>query len=79
MTEIITTEQSNADAWVCICGNTPSAAGFYPIDAEDREVEPTPSKWSADQYFCNGCGRVIDQHTLVVDRHPQLASIVRLP
>ena len=78
MKESISTEPGNADAWVCICGNTPSGDGFYPIDEGNHEVEPTEKDWTTNQYFCAQCGRVIDQATLQVVRTLDPKSIVRI-
>lgn len=78
MNEHINHEKGNPDAWVCLCGNTPSDDGFYPIDESNHEVEPTAEAWKTNQYFCNQCGRVIDQHTLEVVRKLDPALIVRI-
>jgi hypothetical protein len=74
----ITHEPQDKDAWVCICGNMPSESGFFPIDEENHEVEPTPEDWKTNQYFCNQCGRVIDQETLEVVRKLDPATVVKL-
>lgn len=79
MAEHITHEESNDEAWVCICGNTPSDAGFYPIDNGNRQVEPVASEWLTGHYFCDQCGRVIDPETLRVVRRLLVNEIVRLP
>lgn len=78
MNEHIRHEKGNLDAWVCLCGNTPSDAGFYPIDASNHEVEPTTEAWKTNQYFCAQCGRVIDQDTLKVVRRLDPALIERI-
>lgn len=69
--ERITHESGNDEAWVCICGNTPSDGGFYPCDKEGNEMEPTVgSDWDG-LYVCADCGRIIKQDTLeVVGRNP---------
>lgn len=77
-TQRITHESGNPDAWVCVCGNTPSDAGFYPINALNEEVEPTAEDWKTNELFCDQCGRVIDQDTLAVVRQLDPTSIVRL-
>ena len=64
--EYITRVTASLDAWVCRCGNTPSAEGFYPCDALGNEVEPTPTKWTTDCYVCGRCGRIIIQTSLEV-------------
>ncbi len=78
MSEHIKREKADKDAWVCICGNTPADDGFYPINEDDREVEPTPEEWKTNQYFCDRCGRVIDQNTLEVVKKLDPDSIVRI-
>ena len=78
MSEHITREDGDKDAWVCICGNMPSENGFYPIDEDNHEVEPTVKDWTTNQYFCNQCGRVIDQDSLEVVRKLDPQTIVRL-
>jgi hypothetical protein len=64
MAETIRVE--NGDAWVCICGNTADASGFYPCDNEGNEVEPTAEQWTTNNYVCFSCGRIINQDTLEV-------------
>lgn len=71
-------EPGDDDAWICLCGNTPSDDGFYPIDDSNHEVEPTEDDWKTNHYFCNTCGRVIDQKTLQVIRKLDLATIERI-
>jgi hypothetical protein len=78
MKELISRETGDKDAWVCICGNMPSEDGFYPIDDDNHEVEPTPEDWLTNQYYCNRCGRVIDQDTLEVVRKLDPKKIVKL-
>lgn len=78
MNEHITHDDNDKDAWICICGNTPSDSGFYPIDNDSHEVEPTEKDWATNQYFCAKCGRVIDMETLEVVRKLEPAEIVRL-
>lgn len=65
-TERITHEPTNAEAWVCICNNTPDADGFHACDADGNEVEPTPEAWTTGCYVCARCGRIIDQASLEV-------------
>ena len=64
--EYITREPGSLDAWVCLCGNTPSAEGFYPCDALGTQVEPTPEDWTTGCYVCARCGRIINQTSLEV-------------
>ena len=78
MKEYITHESGSGDAWICVCGNTPSDAGFYPIDSGVSEVEATLADWTTNEYFCNNCGRVIDQDSLEVTRRVNLGEIVHL-
>jgi hypothetical protein len=64
--------------FICICGNTPSDDGFYPINEKNEEVEPTAEDWKTDEYYCNRCGRVINQNTLEVVRRLNLNDIKKL-
>ena len=67
MTEHITYEPEDKDAWVCICGNMPPTDGFYPCDEQGNVVEPTiDGPWDGVRYVCNRCGRIINQDTLEV-------------
>jgi hypothetical protein len=51
----------------CLCGNTPDSDGFYPCLPDGTEVEPDDGgPWGGKLYVCAGCGRIIDQGTLVV-------------
>ncbi len=52
--------------WVCVCGNTATKDGFFPCDAHGVEVEPTPQEWRTDCYVCEGCGAIIDIHSLQI-------------
>lgn len=65
----ITHESGDKDAWVCLCGNTPSNAGFYPVNNNGEVVEPTYSEWNTNNYVCSNCGRIIDMNTLEVVNH----------
>ncbi len=68
--EFITHEESDPDAWTCICRNTPCGGGFYPCNSNGDEVEPVEGKWD-DLYVCADCGRIIQQDTLeVVGQNP---------
>ena len=60
--ERITHETDNKEGWICLCGNTPVADGFYPCDQEGNEMEPVAG-WN-DLYVCAKCGRIISQNTL---------------
>ena len=53
------------DAWLCVCGNTPSSDGFYPCNEWDGvHVEPVIGGfWDGKSYVCDRCGRIIDQDT----------------
>jgi hypothetical protein len=62
--EQITHELGNKEAWICICGNTPVADGFYPCDGDGTQVEPTTG-WK-ELYVCERCGRIISQATYAV-------------
>jgi hypothetical protein len=59
---------NNPTALLCLCGNTPADDGFYPVDEQDREVDPTAAAWPDNTYACRQCGRVIDGETLAVVR-----------
>jgi hypothetical protein len=70
--------ESNCDeAWICICGNTPTGGGFYPCDKNGDEMEPSiGSDWD-NLYVCADCGRIINQATLeVVGRNPHPKMLV---
>jgi len=67
--EFISCEENYEDAWICNCGNTPDADGFYPCNEEGIEVDPTEKEWNGENYACNKCGRIIDQTTLEVIGH----------
>jgi hypothetical protein len=63
-------EAGNEEAWICICGNTPSSDGFYPCDEKGNEMEPVAG-WN-DLYVCARCGRIIHQRSLeVVGQNPK--------
>ena len=77
MTEFITHKPEDKNAWVCICGNTPSDSGFYPVNEDGHEVEPTETTWPSGHYCCPLCGRVIDPETMqVVRRVDQFVPLV---
>jgi hypothetical protein len=61
---LIKHETGNDEAWICICGNTPSGGGFYPCDEKGNEVEPVEG-WNG-LYVCADCGRIIEQRSLEV-------------
>lgn len=61
-------ENGNIDAWRCVCGNEPSAAGFYPANSKGEIVEPTVKDWDTNNYICNNCGVIINQDTLEIVR-----------
>ena len=69
--EVIAHEPQDKDAWICICGNRPAGAGFYPCDKAGNEMEPVKgSSWDG-LYVCNQCGRIINMDTLeVVGQNP---------
>lgn len=68
--EFITRAPESADAWICICKNTPTDDGFYPCDERGNKVEPTAEEWTTNLYMCDKCGRIIDHDSLeVVGRH----------
>ncbi len=63
------------DGWVCVCGNTPSDAGFYPCDESGNEVEPTEKEWHTNCYVCAHCGRIINAKSLKVVKRVDLEGI----
>jgi hypothetical protein len=67
-----------SDDFLCICGNTATAYGFYPINDQNEEVEPTVQDWTTNQYACFKCGRIIDQESLAVVRRVALRDIKQL-
>lgn len=62
--EIISHKPGYPEAWICICGNHPVADGFFPCDEKGNEVAPD-FDWKG-LYFCDNCGRIINQKTLEV-------------
>jgi hypothetical protein len=67
----ISHEEGDEDAWVCVCGNTPSGDGFYPCDKKGNEMEPLIGSDWENLYVCAGCGRMINLETLeVVGQNP---------
>ena len=57
--EKITHEQGDEEAWVCICGNTPSDAGFYPCDENGDEIYHTNVMMSIGEGYAVLCPRAI--------------------
>jgi hypothetical protein len=73
----ISHEANHTEAWICVCGNTPSSDGFFPCDANGNEVEPTLASGWSGIYICARCGRIINQDTLEVvgfNPHPKMLS-----
>ena len=64
--EHITHEATSPEAWLCLCGNTPTADGFFPCDEHGNEIQPTPAAWTSGSYLCARCGRIIKQASLEV-------------
>lgn len=57
--------------WRCPCGNIPESSGFVTCTREGMPVEPLAGgDWDGIHNRCMECGRVIDQHTLLVVRGP---------
>jgi len=72
--EYIRREKGNDEAWTCLCGNTPTADGFYPCDENGNEVIPATG-WQ-NLYVCGRCGRIIDQFSLeVLDQNPNFRRL----
>jgi hypothetical protein len=61
--EYISYEHDDVHEWVCICGNRPTSAGFFPCDSDGKRIEPTAADGWNDLYVCDRCGRIIDQST----------------
>ena len=61
--ETISHERNNEEAWICACGNTPTADGFYPCDELGNEMEPVVGSDWKGLYVCARCGRIINQET----------------
>jgi hypothetical protein len=51
------------DEWICVCGNTSDASGFFPCLPNGQVVEPTEGLWVEPLVACAGCYRIIHQHT----------------
>jgi hypothetical protein len=62
--EKIAHAEGNEEAWICVCGNTPTDDGFYPCDQDGNEMEPVKG-WQ-DLYVCDRCRRIVNQHSLEV-------------
>jgi hypothetical protein len=62
MNYITLADPKHDDSWICLCGNTPCAEGFYPCNEHGEQVEPTPEAWATDCYVCDRCGRIIRQN-----------------
>lgn len=69
VTDKITCEAGNDDAWICLCDNTPTSDGFFPCDAEGNEMDPIKGSDWDELYVCGRCGRIIHQSTLEVHGH----------
>ena len=70
--EHITADQTDADAWRCVCGNRPDSDGFFPCDKDGNEMEPAVGSNWAGLYVCARCGRIIEQDALeVIGRNEQ--------
>jgi hypothetical protein len=71
--EFINHEAGNHEGWICLCGNTPVGAGFYPCDIHGNEMVPTLESGWDDLYVCANCGRIIRQQSLeIVGINPEL-------
>lgn len=46
---------SAEEDWICRCGNTADADGFYPCLEDGTQVEPTPGGDWTHLYRCGGC------------------------
>ena len=73
--DFIKRDNSDKDAWACLCGNEPEEDGFYPCDKDGNEIEPS-TRWNG-LYVCLRCGRIIQQDSLrVVGRNPHPKLLV---
>ncbi|MNL27438.1 hypothetical protein D3C87_1490300 [compost metagenome] len=62
--ELITHQEQDREAWVCVCGNMPNYNGFYACDEDGDLIEPG-NEWEY-LYRCEYCGRVINDRNLQV-------------
>lgn len=56
----------NTGAWICACGNTPAAQGFYPCDRRGEEITPSPNSLFHQLYYCDRCGAIINADDLKI-------------
>ena len=63
MTDKISIENGNDEAWICTCGNTPAGGGFYPCEEYGLPVGVSAYQLS-HLFVCNECGRIINETTL---------------
>lgn len=52
----ITQEEFETEAFYCKCGNTAYGSGFFPCDAQGKEIEPTEEDGWNGLYVCADCG-----------------------
>lgn len=64
--EFINHEAGTPEAWICLCGNTPTDDGFYPCDRHGNEIMLTLESGWLDLYVCANCHRIIRQNSLEV-------------
>ncbi|MFD3399832.1 hypothetical protein ACFWUU_04095 [Kribbella sp. NPDC058693] len=67
--------ENSYGGWECLCGNEATAYGFYPINDQNEEVEPTPDEWTTNLYACFQCGRLIDVDSLEIVRQIPVSEI----
>lgn len=65
------------DDLICVCGNTPTQAGFYPCSEIGSEVDLTRQAGKFDLYACDRCGRIIHNDALLVQgfRQPNYSRL----
>jgi|TARA_R110000765_G_scaffold422336_1_gene529323 hypothetical protein len=49
---------SQADDYICPCGNTPGSGGFDTCGVNGSRIEPLIGSGWAGHYRCNDCGRI---------------------
>jgi hypothetical protein len=60
------------DDWLCLCGNRPREDGFFPVHGGGKIVDPALEEWTANEFICDRCGRMIVADTLLAPRQLNL-------
>ena len=50
--------ESLAGDWLCVCGNTPDAQGFWPY-ADGHQVDASDPRWDGHASACRRCRRIV--------------------